>query len=115
MFDLEAERNVRAGVVHVVALNALVHDAEAAANDRLAVAGQVIGKAETRTKVRPVIVHEALRNAVLFGDADAVQVERNAGENGIRAGAEAGAAPCTGSDALPIVPAVSSNAALAGL
>ena len=76
------------GVVHVVALNALVHDAEAAAHDRLAAAGQVIGEAEARTEVRPVIVHQALGNAVLSGDADAVQVERNAGENRIRAGAQ---------------------------
>ena len=33
----EAERNVRTGVVHVVALNAFVHDAEAATNNGLAI------------------------------------------------------------------------------
>ena len=44
--DLQAERNVGSGVVHVVALNALVHDAEAATNDALAVAGEVVGETE---------------------------------------------------------------------
>ena len=87
---MEAERNVRPGIVHVVALNAFVHDAEAAANNRLAAAGQVIGEAEARTEVGPVIVHQTLGYAVLLGDADAVQVQRNASENRVRAGAESG-------------------------
>ena len=35
-----------------------------------------------------MIVDEALRNAVLTRDADAVQIERNAGKNRIGAGAK---------------------------
>ena len=76
--DAQAERNIGAGVVHVVALNALVHHAEAAADNSLASAGEVVGKSYARTKGCPVIVDQALRNAVLPGDADSIQVERDA-------------------------------------
>src|SRR6185437_11442934 len=55
--DAQTERDVGAGVVHVVALDALVHCAEAAANHGLAAASQVIGKADARTEGGPVIVH----------------------------------------------------------
>src|SRR5580765_2552608 len=48
--DAQAERNVGTGVVHVVALDALVHCAKAAANYGLATASQVIGKADARTE-----------------------------------------------------------------
>src|SRR5579872_386826 len=89
--QLEAERDVRTGVVHVVALDAFVHDTEAATNNRLAASTQIIGEPEPRTKVCPVIVHEALRYAVLSGNADAIQVERNASQNRVRAGAQTGA------------------------
>src|ERR1700738_4751025 len=36
--NVQAEGNIRAGVVHIVALNALVHDAKAAADHGLAAA-----------------------------------------------------------------------------
>src|SRR5277367_750828 len=90
--DLEAERNIRTGVVHVVALNALVHDAESAADNRLAASREVPGKADARTKGIPMIVDEALRYAHLSRDADAVQIERNAGKNRIGASAKSRAA-----------------------
>ena len=70
-----AERLVRTSVVHVVALNALVHNAESAADHGCAGTGQVIGKTDTRTESRPVIRHQALRNSVLPGDTEAVHVE----------------------------------------
>ena len=37
-----------------------------------------------------MIVHQSFRNAVLPGDADSIQVERNARQNRIRAGAQTG-------------------------
>src|SRR5882762_167564 len=37
--DVQTERNVRTGVIHVVALDALVHDAKSTADNRLAAAG----------------------------------------------------------------------------
>ncbi len=56
----------------------------------LARSGQIIGKANARTECCPVIVDQALRNSrCLAGDADAVQVELVAGQDGIRAGAQA--------------------------
>src|SRR5262249_24819997 len=81
--QLEAEGNVRTSVVHVAALNALVHDAETAAEHGLAVAEEVIGEANAWTEGVPVVVDEALRDPVLAGDADAVQVKGHAGENGV--------------------------------
>ena len=87
--DVQTERNVRTGVVHVVALNALVHHAEAAADHRLAAARHVIGKTKTRTKGRPVVVHEPLRNTIFFRNADTIQVQWNTRENGVRARPEA--------------------------
>src|SRR5580700_5331259 len=89
--DLQAEGNVGSGVVHVVALNALVHDAKAATNDALPVAAEVVGETDTRTEVSPVVVHQALWNTVLLGNSNTVEVERNASENWVGAGAEAGA------------------------
>src|SRR5690242_4098794 len=72
--DVQAEWNVRTSIVHVVALDALIHDAETAADDRLAVAGQIVRKAEPRTKGRPVVIHQAFGHTVLTRDADAIQV-----------------------------------------
>src|SRR5579859_5015829 len=86
--DAQAKGNVRAGVVHVVALNALVHEAKTAANDGLAVSGEVIGKAKTRTESCPVVIHQALGNAILSRDADTVQVKRYARKNWVGAGAK---------------------------
>src|SRR5271170_2051028 len=88
VIDLEAKGNVRTGVVHVVALNALVHDAESAAYNSLARPCEVISKAQPRTESGPVVVNQALRNAVLARNANAVQIERNASKNRIRASAQ---------------------------
>src|SRR5580693_4244543 len=88
--DLQAEGDVSTGVVHVVALDAFVHDAESAADNGFAASRDVIRKAKARTKSGPMVVHEALRYTVLARNADAVQIERHASENGIRAGTEAG-------------------------
>ena len=46
-------------------------------------------EAEARTEGGPVIVHQTLGDSALAGDADAVQIERIASENRVRAGAEA--------------------------
>ena len=76
---LELNGDVRAGVVHVVALDALVHHAEAAADNGLAAAGKVIGKADARTKRCPLIIHQTLGNSGrLTRDADTVQIELSA-------------------------------------
>src|SRR5258707_264204 len=92
--DLQAERNVRAGVVHVVTLNALVHDAATAANNGLATAGDVISEPDTRTERSPVIVYQALWYAVLAGNTNSVQIERNASENRVRTEAQTWASGC---------------------
>ena len=88
---MQAEWNVWSGVVHVVALNALVHDAEPATDNSLAAAAHVVGKSETRTKCCPVIVDQAFGHAVLARDTDAVEIEWNACKDRIGAGTEAGA------------------------
>src|SRR5207249_1522081 len=66
--DVQAERNIGTGIVHVVALDALVHDAKAAANNGLAPAVEVVGKAEARTEGSPVVIHQAFGHAVLAGN-----------------------------------------------
>src|SRR5438128_871924 len=86
--NVQTEGDVWTGIVHVVALNALVHDGESAANDRLAATGQVVCKAEMRTEGRPVVVHQALGYSVLPRSPDSVQVQGNASEDRVRAGAE---------------------------
>src|SRR5207249_9008781 len=50
---VQTERDVWTGIVHVVALNAFVHNGESATNDRLATTGQVVSKAKPGTEVRP--------------------------------------------------------------
>src|SRR5262244_2582109 len=84
---IQTEWNVRTGIVHVIALNAFVHDAKSAANDCLATTGQVVSKAEPRTEGRPVVVHESPGYAVLSSDADSVQVQRNTRQGPTRRGA----------------------------
>ena len=70
-----AERHVSTGVVHVVALDALVHGANAAADYVLAAARQVIGETDARAERCPVVGHHAVRVAVHAGDANAIQIE----------------------------------------
>src|SRR5882757_1250437 len=86
--NLQAEWNVRTGIVHVVALNALVHQAETATNNGLASAGDVIGESDTRTERSPVIVHQAFWYAILTGNTNSVEVKRNVGENRVRTEAQ---------------------------
>src|SRR4029077_6568065 len=86
-----AEWNIGTGVVHVVALNALVHGAESAADDRLALARQVIGKAQTRTEGSPVVIHQTFWNSILARDANAVQIELLACQDRIGTRTQAGA------------------------
>src|SRR5206468_8791095 len=97
--DVQAERNIGTGIVHVVALDALVHDAKAAANNGLAPAVEVVGKAEARTEGSPVVIHQAFGHAVLAGNPDAIQVERNTRKDRVRTRSQArtcsaGAACC---------------------
>ena len=72
--DCGTERHIGASVIHVVALNALIHHAEATTDNSFAGTAEVISKADAGTEVRPVIVNEALRYAVLAGYADTVEV-----------------------------------------
>src|SRR6266567_1648238 len=83
------ERNVRAGVIHIVALDTLVHHAETAAQNRLTGARQIVGKSEPRTKRCPLGIDQPLGNASCGArNADTVQVELVAGKDRIRAGAQ---------------------------
>src|SRR5260221_5908104 len=72
---MQAERNVRTGILQVVALDTFVHDSESAANHSFTTASEVVSEAETRTERRPVIVHEAFWYAVLSGNPNSVQVK----------------------------------------
>src|SRR5882757_906994 len=87
--NLQAERNVWTGVVHVISLNAFVHHAGATTNDRLPLAVEVVCKSDAWTECGPVIVHQALWYTVLTRNTYSVEVERNAGENRVRAGPQA--------------------------
>src|SRR6266404_2108129 len=78
---LQTKWNVRASIVHIVALNPLVHDSESATDHGLPVACEVVSEAEARTEGCPVVVYEPLRYAILPGNPDTIQVEGNAGEN----------------------------------
>ena len=69
------KRGIGSTVVHVVALNAFVHDAIATANYGFATAGQVVGKPETRPEVRPGIIGKSFGNSVLASDTYPVEVE----------------------------------------
>src|SRR5208337_3030765 len=85
-----AEGYVAGGVVHVVALFALEHDAEAAAHDGLARAGEIISKADTRTESVPVVLDQPGGGAVLSDDANSIEVEHVAqrSEDGIGTSSE---------------------------
>src|ERR1039458_8456603 len=82
--DLIAERHVRRHVIDIVALDALIRAAEAGAYHGLALAGDVPGEADSRRPVVPAVLDQARRDAILAGDADAVQIERNAGKSHAR-------------------------------
>src|ERR1019366_7166584 len=99
--DAGAERNVRAGVVHVVALNAFVHQAKSAADYGLALAGDVIGKSNARTESGPVVVHQTLRDPIQTVDTHAVRIQRNRCQDGIGAGGQAGTAGVDGAIRVP--------------
>ena len=72
---MRVERSIRGTVVHIVALNPFIHDAEPTADNRLALAGEVIGKSDTRSESCPVILDQTLRNTVHTTDPDAVLIE----------------------------------------
>ena len=72
---LVGERRVQSGVVDVVALNALVEDANAAAENGLAASGQVIGKADARLPGEVAVLDVALRETIDAGFVNAVQIE----------------------------------------
>ena len=77
-------RRVDGAVVHIVALNALVHGAKSTADYGFALAGQVIGESDAGAESSPVIVDQAGRNPVLAADANAVRVELHARQDRIR-------------------------------
>src|ERR1051326_4853297 len=92
--NVQTEGQVGTGIVHIVALGAVIHDGKSAANDRLTTTGQVVGKAEPRSERRPVVVHKTSGYTVLSRHADSIQVKRNARKDGVRAGAEPRACGC---------------------
>ena len=63
--DAGRERNRARIVIHVIALDPFVHDGVTAADDRLAVALKVVGKAQSRLEVQPSPVDAALRGTTL--------------------------------------------------
>src|SRR5207248_5118058 len=75
--QINVERTVGRGIVHVVALNSLIHGAEAAAEHSRAMPGHVEGKSYSWLEGVPSVVHQTLRNSVLSLDTDAIQVGRN--------------------------------------
>src|ERR1700730_2416385 len=86
--DVQAEGDIGAGIVHVIALDALIHDAKPATDNGFAAARKVISEPEARSEGCPVIIDQTLRNTVFLGNTDSVQVERNARENRIGTGTE---------------------------
>src|SRR5208283_144000 len=76
-------------VVHVIALDAFVHDAVATANDGLAVAVQIVGKANARLEVQPGIVNTAPGSTVLSAGRNAIDVELLARQLRVRTWAKA--------------------------
>src|SRR5213082_188365 len=76
------ERNRAGVVVDVIALDALVHQAVTATNDGLAIAVQVVSKANARPEVLPGVIHAALGNSLAAG-SDAIGVEKS-WQSGIR-------------------------------
>src|SRR5690242_4924583 len=67
-----AEWDICTSVVHIVALDALVHRSKARTYHRRTFAGQIVGKSHSRTKLSPVIVNHAMRNSGLTRDSDPV-------------------------------------------
>ena len=95
-FDARRKRNSSRVVVHVVALDALVHDAVAAPDHGLAIASYIIGKSKTRSEVRPRIVHAPFRNPANVADADSIQIELLTRKNRVRAGPKSRAESANG-------------------
>src|SRR5271166_4171585 len=77
-------------VVHIVPLDALVHNPVSTADDGLSCTGHVIGKPKPRSKVCPRVVDATVGNRVNTADSDAVQIELLTGEDRVRAGPECG-------------------------
>src|SRR4029077_6679231 len=82
--------------VHVVALDAFVHDAEAAADHGLAIASYIVGKSKTRSEVQPRIVHTPFRNSAYVADANSIQIELLTCQNRVRAGPKSRAESANG-------------------
>ena len=93
---LAANGTVPALSVHVVALDAFVHDAVAAADHGLAIASYVIGKSKTRSEVRPRIVHTPFRNPANVADANSIEIELLTCKDRVRAGAKSRAESANG-------------------
>ena len=53
---LQVERRIHSAVIHVITLDAFVHDSETAAENRLALTGEVISKSDTRSEIGPMVV-----------------------------------------------------------
>ena len=79
-----AKRLVWTTVVHVVTLNAFVHDAEAAADDGLVIAGQIVSKADARAEVVSNNSSPCHSECHSSGDPDAVQIELRPRQSRIR-------------------------------
>jgi len=74
------KRGISGAVIHVVALNALVHQAIAAANNGLATTGKVVSKTKARPEIPPCIVGQPSGDSILASNAHPVQVERIAAQ-----------------------------------
>src|SRR4029079_8892611 len=75
--QVDVEGAVVRRVVHIVALNPFVHGSEAAAKHCFSTPSEVEGDTDARTECVPGIVDQAFWNAILPGDADTIQVERD--------------------------------------
>src|SRR5262249_39584180 len=80
---LQITRGIGGAIVHVVALNTLIHGGKSTADDCLAAASQVIGKTKAWPPIVPVVIYETFRNPVLATDPDSILVELNAGKDRI--------------------------------
>src|SRR5262249_30246835 len=87
------EGYVAASVVHVVALNAVIRHAEAAANHGLACTAHVIGKPNTRSKSTPMILDKPLGGPACAVNPKSIGIEQDTRDIGIgRKGSRVGAA-----------------------